>query len=268
MTIEVGQTLDRRWIVRRLLARADHASLYEVHHAFLDRVASIVIAPPEERERLLNEAMARDRTYHPGILGILDVADTREGVPYLVSAPFAGRSPDGVLRSRDRLTADEAVGITLALGEALCHLHALDMAHLALSPGSVLVDGRGAMLLDLGRFPTPLGALSGALASMPYTAPERLTASAPASRQTDVYSVAAMLAEMLSGELPEEWPPDQGSFPAPLAEVVDRGLDEPSRRFESMEAFMAAIQRATETVPMESLPPTRQRRIKGCLTSR
>lgn len=258
--LRVGSTLDRRWILRRVVALAEHAVIYEAGHAFLDRVASIVVGHPEDRERMLEEASARDRTYHPGVLGVLDVCDTRDGTPFLVSTPFVGRTLDGMMMSRGPLPPDEAVALTVSVGEALMHVHTLGLAHAALSPGTVLVDGADAVLLDLGIFPTPLGALSGPLASMPYTAPERLTQGAPASRQTDVYAVAAILAEMLSGEPPEDWPPSEGSFPAPLAAVVERGLDEAERRYETMEAFVDAVRDAAMGTVRPSQAPERLRR--------
>ncbi|HHH30711.1 MAG TPA: hypothetical protein ENK57_20540 [Polyangiaceae bacterium] len=260
---KVGQTLDRRWVLRRILARADHATAFEASHAFLDRVASIVVADPSHREKVLEEAAARDRTYHPGILGVLDVADTSDGVPYLAAAPFVGRPLDGVLMSRGSLPPAEAVSIVLALGDALCHLHALGVSHAALSPSCVLIDEGRAQLLDLGIFSTPLGALSGPLASMPYTAKERLTSGAPASRQTDVYAVAAMLAEMLSGEPPGQWPPADSSFPPPLVAVIDRGMQPPDQRYESMEALLTAIRaaQATGSIP-PSLPPASRRECR------
>jgi len=256
---DVGKTLDGRWVLRRLLARADHATAYEARHAYLDRVATVVIAGPEHREKVLEEAKLRDRTFHRGVLGVLDVGDSRDGIPYLVSAPISGRTLDGVLAARGKLTAEEAVEISLGVADALGHLHGLGFAHAALSPASVLVGENAIQLLDVGVFPTPLGSLSGPLASMPYVAPERLTGGAAPGPQADVYSVAAMLAEMLTGEPPDSWPPDEGSFPAPLAAIIDRGLDEASRRHPSVHELSEAILLATETEQMESLPPTARR---------
>ncbi len=258
--LRVGSTLDRRWVLRRVVARGDQATLYEASHAFLDRVASVLVARPEDREKILAEAGARDRTYHPGILGVLDVADTHEGIPYVVGAPFVGRSLDGLLMARGALPPEEAVAIASSIGEALIHLHTLGLAHAALSPGGILVDGTQAVLLDLGIFPTPLSSLSGPLASVPYTAPERLTSGAPASRGTDVYAVAAMLAEMLSGEPPEEWPPSERAIPASLAAVVETGLDEPTRRPPTMESFVDAIREAVLSGLTPSNPPETLRR--------
>ncbi|MBX3270131.1 MAG: PilZ domain-containing protein [Sandaracinaceae bacterium] len=258
--LKVGATLDRRWVLRRVVARADHATVFEATHAFLDRLASVVVARPEDRERLLAEAAARDRTYHRGVLGVLDVADTREGVPYLVGAPLVGRSLDGLLMARGALPPVEAVDIALSLGDALMHVHSLGMAHAALSPASILVDDARVVLLDLGLFPTPLGSLTGPLASMPYTAPERLTSGAAASGRTDVYALAAILAEMLSGEPPEEWPPSEGALPAALAAVVETGLDEADRRPATMEAFIAAIRHAVREPLPPSIPPATMRR--------
>lgn len=81
MAIEVGGTLDRRWTLRALVARSEHATLYQADHAFLDRVASVVVGRPEDREKVLLEARLRDQTFHEGVLGVLDVADTVEGIP-------------------------------------------------------------------------------------------------------------------------------------------------------------------------------------------
>ncbi len=267
--LRVGATLDRRWVLRRVVARAEHTTVFEATHAFLDRVASILVARPEDREALLAEASARDRTFHPGVLGVLDVADTREGIPYLVGAPFVGRSLDGILMARGALPVEEAVPIAVSLGEALAHVHALGMAHAGLSPGSVLVEGGSALLLDLGIFPTPLAALSGPLASMPYSAPERLTAGAPASPRTDVYGVAAMLAEMLSGEPPEEWPPTAVAIPAKLAAAVEAGLDEVERRPASMELFVDLVRDAAlgPLVPSDVPDKLRRRTLRVAYVS-
>jgi len=260
MDIEEGKTLDRRWSLRRLIARTPQASLYQASHAFLDRVASIVVAQPEDRELLLREARLRDQTFHPGVLGILDVADTAEGIPYLVSAPLAGRSLDGLLLARGALPVEEALRIATAVGEALCHIHERGIAHANLSPSGILVDHDHAMLLDLGVFPTPMSSLVGPLASMPYTAPERLRGDAAPSARTDVYALASMLAEMLTGEPPGDWPPDSRGFPERIANVVDRGLDDVGRRFETVEALIDALKeaRSVEPVAPSVAPPPKR----------
>lgn len=249
MDIAEGTTLDRRWTLRRLIARSSQATLYQANHAFLDRVASIVVALPEDRELLIREAKLRDQTYHPGVLGVLDVGDTREGVPYLVSEPLSGRSLDGLLLARGALPVEEAVRIATAIGEALTHVHERGIAHAALSPAGVLVDHDRAMLLDLGVFPTPMSSVVGPLASIPYTAPERLRGGAPPSPLTDVYALAAMLAEMLTGDPPGDWPPESRGFPERIANVVDRGLDDVGRRFETIEALLGELREAKSIEP-------------------
>lgn len=162
--------------------------------------------------------------------------------------------------ARGALSPDEALRITSSIGKALIHVHDRGLAHAALSPAGILVDGERAMLLDLGVFPTPLSSLVGPLASLPYSAPERLREGAPPSPQTDVYALASMLAEMLTGEPPADWPPDEGSFPARIAAVVDRGLDDRERRFESVDDLLIGLSEAKSIDPLPpSLPPAHQR---------
>ena len=260
MAIEVGGLLDRRWTLRSMVARAEHATLYQAAHAFLDREASVVVGRPEDREAVLREAKLRDETFHPGVLGVLDVGDTPGGTPYIVSAPLGGRPLDGLLLTRGALPPEEALRIAEAIGAALSHIHGRGLAHAALSPSGVMVERDRALLLDLGVFPTPLSSLVGPLASLPYSAPERLREGAPASAKTDVYSLAAMLAEMLTGDPPSEWSRREGTFHARIERVVDRGLAPAEERFDTVQDLLDGLTEASSIQPIPpSLPPPSKR---------
>lgn len=258
---EVGQTLDGRWKLRRLVAEAEEGALYDAAHVHLDRSASLIVAHRQHRDALLREALLREKVDHPNVVRVLDFAELPGGDAYLVGEPFKGRSLDGLLLVRDAFPTEEAVDIALSLGDAVAHLHSLELAHAALSPASVVVHQSRATLLDLGIFPTPLGTVTGSLASIPYTAPERLRGRAPAGPRADVYSVTAMLVEMLTGGSTAEWATHELDFPAPLSKAIRLGLAEAPERHASMVVAAKALREATAAEPLpSSVPPAARRR--------
>ncbi|MCC6872766.1 MAG: protein kinase, partial [Sandaracinaceae bacterium] len=260
MGLEIGSTLDRRWTLRRLVAQDAHGALYEVKHAHLDRTASLVAAPKEHRARLIREARLRDGIDHEGMLRLLDVADAADGTAYIVTRHAAGRPLDGALLARGTFAPDESVVLVLSLADTLARVHELGLAHEALSPSCVLLQEGKAVLADLGVFATPLGSVTGSLASMPYTAPERLREGRPASPVSDVYSLSALLAELLTGGAPCDWPPADLSFPIELAKVIDIGLGEAHKRYPPAAALALAMRQATAVAPLPVSKPPPPRR--------
>ncbi len=265
MPHEVGDLVDRRYRLKRLIARSERGVVFEAHHAHLDRAVALRLLAEEQlgdakaRQKLLEEAARLDRVRHPGVIRVIDAAQTERGEPYVVTEAITGRPIDGLIAVEGRLPLDEALDVALALVDALAQAHAAGVFHGGLASTSVLRTATGrpaAKLLDTGVAPSPIGVLGGPLAAMAYAAPERLAGGA-ADRASDVYSAGVLLHEMLTGELPEREaePPLQG-VPSALAAVVRAALAPLASRIATMDELAARLREATRVQPLPpSLPP-------------
>lgn len=266
MRYDVGETLDRRYRLKRLVARSERGVIFEADHAHLDRTVAVRLLADAEaedpaRERLWEEARRLDRVHHPAVLRIVDVAETAQGTPFVVTEAIVGRTLDGLLAVEGHLQVESAVEVALAVADALAAAHAVGVFHASLAPSSILCAPSGASpaarLLDVGVAPSLLGVISGPLEAMAYAAPERLGGGEP-DGPSDVHALGAILHEMLTGELPARGEP--GALPdgvsEALAAVVERARGPRSKRFGTAAALADALRQATRSEPPPaSLPP-------------
>lgn len=222
------------------------------------KVLRLDILPTEkERERFLAEARRLGAVHHPGIVRVAGFGELPDGRPYLAMEKIEGESLAARV-AREPLLLEEALEIFDGLAAAVAALHARGLVHRDIKPENVLVEGRRAVLVDLG-IAKPEGAppstttQAGVVRGTPaYMAPERFFG-VPAGVTTDVYELAVVLYLMLVGRLP--WsdladpaarlnPPPPSSLgcalPAPLEAVLLRAL---STRAEARPATVAEFAR-------------------------
>jgi len=218
-----GSVVDQYKVVR-LLGRGGMGEVVMARDVELGRRVALKIINPallgseKDVARFLFEARATARFSHPHIVTIYGVG-RHEGVPYMALEYLEGQT----LRSRMRessLGEREAVRIALAVAEALEESHAHDVQHGDLKPTNVLIprDGRVRVLdfglarvvgrsrrLEDGRVsvdPDELAGGSGSdFASPQYMAPERWL-DQEATELSDIWSLGAILFEMLAGRRP------------------------------------------------------------------
>ena len=291
MSLDIGTTVDRRYLLKREIARGGAGAVFEAEHVYTKRSVALKLLLPEQRAaaepraRLLREALALTAARHPGVVAALDAGETEDGTPYLVLELLEGRSLEGILAVRRRIGAAEAAWVGAAVCEALAAAHRRGIIHRDIKPSNVFVarDDQGrevVKVFDFGvaRVPSEKKKLTqdGALLGTPeYMAPEQLLAREIDGR-TDLYAVGVTLYECLAGVVPFE-----GNFgevllksstePVPslrqkvpdlspeFAAVVERALArEPDARFSDALAFAQALRKAAPTLPPGSLPGIRQ----------
>jgi class 3 adenylate cyclase/tRNA A-37 threonylcarbamoyl transferase component Bud32 len=202
-----------RYKIARLLGEGRSKVVYLAHDTLIDRDVAIALFKTEEldeagRERVRREARAMGRLgEHPHIVNIYDVGN-EDGRPYIVSQYMSGGSVDDRLRQSGRrgLGVDEAVRIGAEVADALDFAHARGVIHRDLKPANVfLAASRECKLGDFGLAIAPdqsrltvQGMMVGTVAYMP---PEQALGR-PLVPQSDLYSLGAMLYEMLSGRPP------------------------------------------------------------------
>jgi serine/threonine-protein kinase len=303
VSLDVGATVDRRYLLKREIARGGAGAVFEAEHLYTKRSVALKLLVPEHRTaaepraRLLREALALSAARHPGVVAALDAGETEDGTPYLVLELLEGRSLEGILAVRRRIGAAEVAWLGVALCDALGAAHRLGIIHRDIKPSNVFVarDEQGREVVKLFDFGVARVASennkltqAGALLGTPeYMAPEQLLAREVDGR-TDLYALGVTLYECLAGVVPfegnfgevllkvstEPLTPlrQKGVDVAPeLAAAVERALSpDADARFPDALAFLNALRKAAPATPPGSLlgirqgpPPVAARSVAG-----
>ena len=226
-------------------------------------VAVKLIHPRLAEDPGFAQALAREARRVAGLSerGIASLLDTGEqdGVIYLVREYAPGSSLRDRLDTAGPATPSETVRIGVAALGALAEAHDRGVLHLALDLDDVIVgdDGR-VCLIDFGIGAAVASSRPGEATTLlgdEHLAPEQAAGADPDARM-DVYAVASLLFELLTGEPPRGRTyartvrPD---VPRALDRVLARALDpDPVRRFPDARAFADALGRSVETQPVDA----------------
>ena len=215
----IGQTLDRRYRIARKIGEGGMSFVYLAHDLTSEEAVAIKILSPalaEDRTamaRLRREAALAMRLEHPNICYIKGLGETPDGLVYVIMPYIDGELLSdreyrlGVipLAEAARFVTDIAAGLQMA--------HALKIIHRDLKPENIMVMGpderNHAVVMDFGlakdRRPgserEKLTASGVILGTPEFMSPEQLRGK-PLDGRTDVYSLALMTFEMLTGKLP------------------------------------------------------------------
>lgn len=192
-----------------------------------------------------------------GIACLLDTGE-QDGVIYLVREYAPGSSLRDRLDTTGPAAPSDAVRIGGAALGALAEAHDRGVLHLALDLDDVIVgDNDRVCLIDFGIGAAVASSRPGeatTLLGAEHLAPEQAAGAEPDAR-SDVYAVASLLFELLTGESPRgrTFPrtvrPD---VPRALDRVLARALDpDPERRFPDARAFAGALARSVDTEPVD-----------------
>ena len=207
----VGLVLAGRYELRALLGRGGMGEVYEAADHRLDRTVAVKVLREElARDRRFvarfhREARTAARLQHPAIVAVHDYGEDG-GRVYLVLEHVPGRTLHEVLRTEGSFAPARAAEIAADVASALAHAHARGVVHRDVAPGNVMVRTDGAVkVLDFGIARAIQG--SGhresvtAQGTLAYAAPEVL-AGERADQRVDVYSLGAVLYELLAGRPP------------------------------------------------------------------
>jgi len=215
----VGGKIDRY----RLIALIGEGGFGEVFEAEQDepvkrRVALKLIIPGmntrEVIARFAAERQALALMAHPNIARVFDAGATASGRPYFVMELVKG-VPISSYCDEERLTLRERLALFEQVCQAVQHAHTKGVIHRDLKPGNVLVsqqDGVAVVkVIDFGIAKAISGRLTEQsllteqhrpLGTPMYMSPEQASGSSDIDTRTDVYSLGALLYEMLTGTTP------------------------------------------------------------------
>ena len=205
-----------------------------------------------DADRATREALACARLSHPAIVALYE-ACVRDGDMFLISELVEGRTLADLIAEGD-LSDRQVLEIGTALCGALAHAHARGVIHRDIKPHNVLVPDHCEQPLQAAKLTDFGGALlagediltrtGDVLGTLAYMAPEQ-SEGRPAGEQADLYSLALVLYEALSGVNPV-----RGANPAETARRIGRPVQPlASRRPDLPTPLAAAIDRALSTPP-------------------
>ena len=294
--LAVGAIVDQKYRIDGVLGAGGMGVVLSATHLELDapvalKVVRDELARNEEAvSRLIFEARAAARMRSVHIVRVLDVARLPTGAPYIVMEHLQGSDLQVVLSERGALSVAEAVGYVLQACEGLVEAHALGIIHRDLKPENLFLattpEGVVLKILDFGiskdvgsaRGPGNRSTLTkdgSAVGSPYYMSPEQMRAAPNLDARSDIWSLGAILFELLTNRCPfeaetparlctkvmTEEPPSLLGFsitaPAQLDAVIRRCLQkEADARFQSV-ADLADALRAFVAAEAASVDPRR-----------
>jgi serine/threonine protein kinase len=285
----VGAVLARRYKLVATLGQGGMGLVYEAEPLTSPgtRVALKLLRPEhlddeQIRTRFVDEGVACMRLVHPNVIRVFEAATAEDGSPFIVMERLEGNPLSALAPLGRPLPPARAVAVTQEVLAGLGAAHAQGVVHRDLKPENVFVTPAGAKILDFGiaKVMDAAGGMgsrtrTGMLLGTPaFMSPEQAKSARDADHRSDLWSVAVMLYEVLTGRqafvaptefarltaiLTEEPPPPSAASPhlAPFDAFFRRALQKDrAHRFQSaaeMSQALAAIP-ATASMPPPSAP--------------
>jgi len=212
-SIEPTSFANGRYKVKTLLGEGGKKKVYLSHDNTLDRDVAFSLIKTENldedaRKRITREAQAMGKLGdHPNIVAIHDMGD-HQGQPYIVLPMMSGGDIEGLIEKAPdhKLPLEQVVSIGKCVCSGLDFAHSKGIIHRDLKPGNVWMSEDGtakigdfglAVVADVSRL-TQEGMMVGTVSYMP---PEQAMGG-EVSNKADLYSLGAMLYEMVTGRPP------------------------------------------------------------------
>jgi Tol biopolymer transport system component/tRNA A-37 threonylcarbamoyl transferase component Bud32 len=284
-TDRLAAALADRYRIERELGQGGMATVYLAEDLKHDRKVAVKVLRPElaavlGADRFVQEIKTTAQLQHPHILPLFD-SGSADGFLYYVMPYIEGETLRDKLNRDTQLSIDEAVRITSEVADALDYAHRHGVVHRDIKPENILLHDGRPMVADFG-IALALSAAAGgrmtetgmSLGTPHYMSPEQATADKDITGRSDIYSLAAVLYEMLTGEPPHmgnsaqqiimKIVTDQArpvtelrkSVPPNVAAALSQALEKlPADRFDSAKAFAEALTNPGFTTAMAASSP-------------
>jgi serine/threonine-protein kinase len=273
----LAAALADRYRLERELGRGGMATVWLAQDVRHGRQVAVKVLHPELGavlgvERFLAEIRTTAHLSHPGILPLFD-SGTAAGQVFYVMPYVPGESLRARMDREGQLPVGDAVRIAIEVAEALAHAHGQGVIHRDIKPENILLQGGHPLLADFGialavqeAGGSRLTQTGLSLGTPQYMSPEQAGAERIVDGRSDIYSLGAVLYEMLAGVPPFSAPTTQAvlvklmteepkalgtlrkSVPDHVADAVHTALEKlPADRFATPTEFAQALGRAAET---------------------
>ncbi|HEY2383726.1 MAG TPA: protein kinase [Terriglobia bacterium] len=268
--VEVGQVLDDRFEIVEPIHRSAMSTVFKA----LDRKTAEPVAvkvplmnleaDPAFYSRFEREEEIGKALDHPGILKIIPVE--QKSRPYIVMEFVKGQTLERLMQTVGILPIADTLKIASRLCGALDYMHHHGVIHRDMKPSNVMLCDDGSLrIMDFGIAKTEamrritFGGFSPTMGTPDYMAPEQIKGKR-GDQRTDIYSLGAILYEMLTGQVPFQGPNVyavmnsrlEGDPPAPrginseippqVEEIVLHAMErDPFKRYHSASAMKAEL---------------------------
>jgi len=272
MADQVGRVLGGRYRLVAAIGRGGSANVLLAEDVTLRRRVAVKVLHPGLAEdkiflrRFRAEAQQAAALNHPNIMRVYDWGESEDG-PYLVLELLEGGSLRDLLDQGHRLSPSQALRVGLEVAHGLDYAHRKGLVHRDIKPANLLFDDEGRLAIaDFGiaralaeaAWTEPAGAMLG---TARYASPEQAQGF-KLDGKTDVYALALVLVEAVTGQVPFagdtaistlmarvdaplDVPPELGA----LAPIVDRAAaPDPKARMDARRLGQA-LERAAEVLP-------------------
>ena len=225
-----------RYHVVREIGRGGMAAVYladdpKHHRQVAIKVFNADLAEVLGKDRFLREIELTAGLAHPHILPLYD-SGVADGIAYYVMPFVEGKTLREYLAEKGRLPLDDALRIVKGVADALAFAHRKGIIHRDIKPENVLLQGGHPLVADFGiaRALSLAGDVAltqtGMVVGTPsYMSPEQTVGDSNVDARSDIYSLACLLFEALTGA-----PPFRGGT---VADVARRRLTEAAPRLRS-----------------------------------
>ncbi|MBI2264802.1 MAG: serine/threonine protein kinase [Armatimonadetes bacterium] len=263
---------DNRYRTIAEIGRGGMAIVYKAEDTLLGRLVAIKIIPPkltkskDALRRFIREARAYARLDHPGIIRLYDMGDD-DGTQFIVMEYLDGSTLRDHIESRDSIDLSTVQNYFHQICAAIDFAHKKKVVHRDIKPENIMVVDDRVKVMDFGlaclddfHSQTQAGALMGTIA---YFSPEQARGE-PGDVRSDIYSLGALLFEMLTNHLPFEatsvtemiqkhldaQPPLPSSLNPEVSSAFDRAVlkameKDADKRFQTVQEFLDALSSRT-----------------------
>jgi eukaryotic-like serine/threonine-protein kinase len=263
---ELKRALADRYAIEREIGAGGMATVYLARDLRHDRPVALKLLNPELGavlgvERFLAEIKVTANLQHPNLLPLFDSGEASGQLFYVM--PFVeGESLRARLEREKQLPIDEALHIAVAAAKALDYAHGHGVIHRDLKPENILIQAGQPLVADFG-IALAVSKAGGnritqtglSLGTPQYMSPEQATGDRAIDGRSDIYSLAAVTYEMLTGE-----PPHIGNTSQAIIARVLTERPRPARtaRPAVPEHVEAALDHALEKLPADRFATARE----------
>jgi len=214
--LEVGQVLDGRFRITDIVSRSGMATIFKAIDQSNDSVVALKVpfmqfeSDPGFYQRFQREQAIGKALKHPYILKMLDDDSMNKSRPYIVMEYLEGQTLGHLMNSMRPMPEQDALKIISRVCEALQYMHEHEVVHRDLKPDNIMICNDGSIrIMDFGiaKFEgqrrLTFGGFTPAMGTPDYMAPEQVKGKRGDVR-TDIYSLGAILYEMVTGSVPFE----------------------------------------------------------------
>lgn len=219
--------------LKRLLGKGGFGHVWEAEDTVMDRIVALKLLRSDYsenekfRQRLFREARAAGRLHEPHVVPIHQCGEI-DGQLYIDMRLIDGTDLEAVLSQEGTLAPARAVAVVRQIAAALNAAHAAGLIHRDVKPANILLGADDfACLVDFGLANAALDAkltsTGFTVGTFAYMAPERLSAGGEIDRRVDVYALACVLYECLTGSQPYS-----GDIPALISAHITAPIPRPT----------------------------------------